>query len=108
MNLLQIIKSQVVVDGELEMHNLNVENWPNAVTSFEDSEDDPDPLDLENFGFMEISDDKIIMWAGGDWQEPRKFTIELVDGKPTVTSDSDLGDNYEEMDYQSAIDKFLS
>lgn len=106
MNLLEKIKSQVVVDGELEMHNLNVENWP--TTSSEDS-DEPEPLDLENFGFMEIEDDRIVMWAGGDWQESKIFTIELVNGKPTVTNVSELEfDEYVELDYLTSIAKLLS
>lgn len=38
---------------------------------------DDERLDMENFEWLEISDDKIVVCCGGDWQEPMTLTIKL-------------------------------
>lgn len=43
-------------------------------------------LDLENHGFMEISDNKIVFYAGGDWQKPMEVVVELVNNALLITS----------------------
>ena len=55
--------------------------------------------DVENSGVTEITDSHIIMWAGGDWQEAMTMTLELVDGKLTVTkSEISTDDGFEDLD----------
>ena len=40
-----------------------------------------EPVDFENFEVLEMTDDKIIVCSGGDWQDPTKFEMTLVDEK---------------------------
>lgn len=75
---------------------MDIKNWPNIplYTEYDengvpnpDSEFEMEPLDLENFYFAEISDDKMTVKCGGDWQEPHKVIIELnSDDELTVVS----------------------
>lgn len=44
-----------------------------------------DPYELENYGFMEITDNKIIFYCGNDWQPPVEVTVELIGNKPVIT-----------------------
>jgi hypothetical protein len=44
----------------IDMHKINVENWP---------EEDGEPLDMENWSIVSINDNDMVMIAGGDWQE---------------------------------------
>lgn len=66
----------------------NVVNWPQI--SMKDFADDPEeesfdePLDMENFEWLSITDDEIVVACGGDWQEPLTLTIKLINGKLTV------------------------
>lgn len=59
-----------------------------AVTSLPDFpvDEDNEPYDLENYGFMQITDTKIVFYCGGDWQSPMEVTIELVGNMPKITS----------------------
>lgn len=67
----------------------NVVNWPQI--SMKDFPEDPEeeafdePLDMENFEWLSITDDELIVACGGDWQEPLTLTIKLINGKLTVT-----------------------
>lgn len=71
----------------------DVENWPKIPNrggyDLDDlSTDEPiymESVDLENFEFMDITDTKLVFYAGGDWQEPQTITIRLVGDKLTVT-----------------------
>lgn len=47
-------------------------------------------LDLENYGFMEISDNKIVFYAGGDWQRPMEIVVELIDKTVLITSAKEI------------------
>lgn len=66
----------------------NVVNWPQI--SMSDFSDDPEdqgieePLDMENFEWLSITDDELVVACGGDWQEPLTLTMRIVDGKLTV------------------------
>jgi len=68
----------------------NVVNWPQV--SLKDFSDDPDeeaidePLDMENFEWLSVTDDELIVACGGDWQEPLTLTMRIVDGKITVVN----------------------
>lgn len=64
-------------DTDLEIYELNASNWPN--------DEDDEPIDLENHEILEITDDYLILIAGGDWQQPCKMKIQLVDGDLQVT-----------------------
>ncbi len=74
--LKEILRSQILKDGELDIYNLNVELWP-------DDQDD-EAMDLENHEFNSLTDEEFIMCCGGDWQDPVKVYIRAVDGKLKV------------------------
>ena len=63
----------------------NVVNWPIVRLEWE-GEVDEEPLDMENFEWLSITDDEIVVACGGDWQEPQTLTIKIVNGKLTVTN----------------------
>ena len=60
--------------------------WPEIKEEYEDEIHDFEPLDCENFEIISVTDDTIVMCAGGDWQLPHKVTISLVDDELTVTA----------------------
>ena len=41
-------------------------------------------LDTENIEIIEISDDKIVLVCGGDWQSPGKVTLGMVNDQLTA------------------------
>lgn len=45
-----------------------------------------EPYDLENYGFIDITDDKIVFYCHGDWQSPVEITVEKNGSMPTITS----------------------
>jgi len=72
--------SQLLCDW-LEENTNGMDNWP-EVEHGGNLED----VDLENVEFIRLTDDLIEFDAGGDWQDPTRIIIELVDGKLTCTS----------------------
>lgn len=42
-------------------------------------------IDFENFEFLELTKDKLVFEAGGDWQYPYTVTVKLVNGKLKIT-----------------------
>lgn len=60
-------------------YELDIENWPDV-----DCDGDQEPLDLENFEWLSITDDELVIACGGDWQEPLILTIKIVNSKLTV------------------------
>jgi hypothetical protein len=85
MNFLQAFKELVTRDvpgtDDFELYALTeIHNWPDVETDGE-----TERLDLENVELLELTDDKAVVWGGGDWQEPMKVTVELVEGKLSVT-----------------------
>jgi len=42
-----------------------------------DEDGDDEELDLENFEVLEVTEDEVVMCAGGDWQTPVEFEISL-------------------------------
>jgi hypothetical protein len=56
---------------------LDIEELPNV---------DDESIDFENFEWLEITDDKLIVCCGGDWQDSLTLTIELIDNKLLVTN----------------------
>jgi hypothetical protein len=63
----------------------NVVNWPIVKIEDEDFQEE-EPLDMENFEWLSITDDELVICCGGDWQEPQTLTIKVVNGKLTVTN----------------------
>lgn len=41
---------------------------------------------MENYGIIELTDEKFVMWCGGDWQDATNMEIRLIDGELTVVS----------------------
>jgi len=82
-----IEKLKTLIEDEFDPFVLmDIKNWPNIplYAEYDDNnnpipEDDPEmePLDLENFYFVEVNDSDMIIKCGGDWQEPHKVVIEL-------------------------------
>lgn len=60
------------------------ENWPEI-----EDEDNVEQLDCENFEWISIDDDEIIISCGGDWQEPKTLTIKMEDKILSVTNIED-------------------
>ena len=69
------------VDFNDLQYELEVENWPEV----NDENGDLEPLDLENFEWLSIEDEEMIVACGGDWQEPMTLTIKMIDGELIVT-----------------------
>lgn len=96
------------IDGEIdiEIYNLPeiVINWPEVSEpdSFDDGEESLEGLDLENWEIISISDDKMVMWAGGDWQEPLTFTLVKSDENSLMATDIHEG-NEDGMSYNDVI-----
>jgi len=65
-------------------YELEVGNWPDV-----EDEGDNEPLDMENFEWLSIDDDQMVVACGGDWQEPLTLTIKMVDGELTVVETED-------------------
>lgn len=61
-----------------------VVNWPQVPEDPEDTHSPLEPLDMENFSWLSVTDDELVIACGGDWQEPFILTIKIVDGKLTV------------------------
>lgn len=55
-------------------------NWPLV----SDGDGDIEPLDLENWGIMKITDSSFVMSCGGDWQDPLILTMVPVGDKLKV------------------------
>lgn len=64
----------------------NVAKWPQVTLPPFEEGDEPElePLDMENFEWLSITDDELVVACGGDWQEPLTLTIKLINGKLTV------------------------
>ena len=60
------------------------ENWPEI-----EDEDNVEQLDCENFEWISIDDDEMIISCGGDWQEPKTLTIKMEDKILSVTNIED-------------------
>lgn len=48
-----------------------------------------DGIELENWSIPSIDDNKMTLCCGGDWEDPKKLTIEVIDNILTVTSFED-------------------
>jgi hypothetical protein len=66
-------------------YELEVENWPDV----EDEDGNKESLDMENFEWLSIDDDQMVIACGGDWQDPQTLTIKMVNGELTVVETED-------------------
>jgi len=81
----------ILFDGTyFHRYGLDAANWPVAPNDDDDDEFPDEPVNLENCEFIELTDTKLVVAAGGDWQESTVMTMELVDGVLTVTH-SEIG-----------------
>jgi len=65
-----------------------VKGWP-WVFPEDSEEEDKEPLDMENFEWLSIDEDKLEICCGGDWQKPMKLTLQLDDGDKLVVIDTE-------------------
>lgn len=47
---------------------------------------DGELYDLENYGFIKITDNEIVFYCHGDWQPPVEITIQAVGNMPQITN----------------------
>lgn len=83
MNVIEILNNiPLIQDGNIEIYDLqdHVINWPEV-----EYDGDTEALDLENWEILSLNEDKMVMTAGGDWQEPITFTLTAEDGKLRVS-----------------------
>ena len=92
------------VDGWYELQydafdENNVVNWPEVKLPDLEGEDETfyEPLDMENFEYISVTEDELVICCGGDWIEPLTLTINLINGKLTVT--------HMESGYQEGMDE---
>lgn len=80
----ELLKSIVSIDGDygptIDMYLIDIK-IPSHI--------DIDGIELENWSIPLIDDNKMILCCGGDWEDPKKLTIEVVDDMLTVTSFED-------------------
>jgi hypothetical protein len=95
MTLKEKLREQLLVNGEFDIYGINIKNWP------EDEENES--LDMENYGFIELTEDKLLMWAGGDWQDPKNIEIRLVEGELTAVNTFETDDNDKELKQEEFI-----
>lgn len=73
-----ILKKVIDEDGDFDIYDLVDEcvmGWPEITMGEEDEVAYPETLDLENWRIISIEDDKMVMCAGGDWQDPQMLTL---------------------------------
>ena len=63
----------------------HVKNWPNVTYTDENNQKRTESLDLENNQILKLTKDKLVFYAGGDWQPEFTVTVKLIDGKLSVT-----------------------
>ncbi len=110
-SVIQIINAANIVENdEIEIYNLKniVVNWPTVEIrdSFDDEEFEEEDLDLENWEIISISEDKMIICAGGDWQLPHTFTLVPYDDNYLMATG--ISEGYEEGMHYDDILKILT
>jgi hypothetical protein len=68
----------------------NVDNWPYVVVDDVDDDEvvEKEPLDMENFEWLSLDDNELVVCCCGDWQSPMKLTIQS-DGDGLVVVDTE-------------------
>lgn len=82
-SVIDILFESGVIDNKMTMVHTDVikditVNWPQIsepdAFDYGETENEED-LDLENWEILSIDDNKMVMCAGGDWQEPLMMTL---------------------------------
>lgn len=68
-------------DGKYNPYGLEFRDWPKV-----NEDGHEEDLDMENHEILSLTDDKLTMCAGGDWQEPLTFDVVLSNGRLTVVN----------------------
>lgn len=79
---------------------LKISKWPKVMYDGE-----MEDLDTENFSWMSITDDELVICCGGDWQDPMEVVIRLINDKLTVVDSysSDFEDGLEEDEFNELL-----
>ena len=104
-NVLEILRD-IIVDGE----DINIYELPDHVTNWPDVEYDGEmeSLDLENWEITKLSEESVVICAGGDWQEPLTFTLvpdETPKGKELKVTMTSQGDYEAGMGHDEILEK---
>jgi hypothetical protein len=110
-SVIEILKrTNIVENDEIEIQNLKniVVNWPTVEIrdSFDDEEIEEEEVDLENWEIISISDEKLTMCAGGDWQEPTIFSLVPYDENYLMATN--IRDGYEDGMHYDDVLKILT
>ena len=104
MKIRKLLKDTIVDVDFVDMYEIEdiILNWPEITGENGHKE----PLSLENWSILSLTDNQLIMCAGGDWQESKKLTIyfDVQSGKLIVTN---IEDGYEEGLTEEEILKLL-
>lgn len=71
-------------------------------------DEDGELQDLENYGVIEVTDNKLVFYCCGDWQMPTEIVVELINGMPTITSSKRVNGEYmpNELDEDTVYELF--
>lgn len=113
MNTVKDILRKAIIDkdGDIDIYELGtvVPNWPEVEEqdSSDEGESYSEPLDLENWEIISISDEKMVMCAGGDWQQPLTFTLVKLNEETLMVTNIHEGyeDGMSEEDILKALTK---
>lgn len=110
-SVIEILKRiNIVEDDEIEISYLKsiVINWPTVELrdSYDDDEFDEEDLELENWEIISVSDDKMVMCAGGDGQKAQIFTLIPYDENYLMVTE--IGEGYEEGMHYDDLLKILT
>ncbi len=91
-----------------EQEWVNIVNYPNIYDR--DNDDGTfEPLSIENFEVVDLTDDELIIITHGDGQNPHRLTISELGGKLTVIGFKRLSNDYdytpEELTHSQIINK---
>jgi hypothetical protein len=67
-------------------YEIEVNNWPNV-----DDDGYEEPLDCENFEWLSIEDDELVISCGGDWQDPLTLTLKMNDNDELTVTKTEPG-----------------
>lgn len=57
-------------------------------------DEDGEELELETYGIMELTDNKLVFYTGGEFQKPMEIIVEVVNNVPRITGSSIISDFY--------------
>lgn len=88
--VIEILTQSEFVDlSEYGLNNIHPEALIDLIENLplvEDEDGNQECIDFENFEVISIKPDKMVVCAGGDWQEPLTFTL-VVNGDKLKATD---------------------